>query len=138
MKCCSNMDNIEKILNAAKNETGDILSNVNTRKDELIKNARELRDVKANELLAAVKLNEILKKNEEESKPVQKKKNTVVTVLAVFGVIAAIAAAAYGLYKYFTPDYLEDFDDDQDFDSDEDDLFEDEEADNKDGETSDK
>lgn len=125
MKCCSNMDNIEKILNAAKNETGDILSNVNTRKDELIKNARELRDVKANELLAAVKLNEILKKNEEESKPVQKKKNTVVTVLAVFGVIAAVAAAAYGLYKYFTPDYLEDFDDDADEESD-DDYFEDE------------
>ena len=41
------------------------------------------------------------------------------------GQFAAVAAIAFAVYKYFTPDYLEDFDDDPDFDDD-DDLFEDE------------
>ena len=38
---------------------------------------------------------------------------------------AAVAAIAYGVYRFFTPDYLEDFEDDFDDDFD-DDFFEDE------------
>ena len=42
-----------------------------------------------------------------------------------FARIILVAAIVYGLYWYFTPDYLEDFDDDFDEDFD-DDFFEDE------------
>lgn len=132
MSCmnCMNNANIEKLeemFSAAKNGTDDILSSVHAKRDELLKNARDLKDYKANDLLAAVKLNEILKKNEE---PEKKKSNPVVIALAVIGAVAAVAAIAYAVYRYFTPDYLEDFDDDQDFDDD-DDFFEDEEAENE-------
>ena len=48
------------------------------------------------------------------------------TVLAIIGAVAAVAAIAYAVYRYLTPDYLEDFDDDFDDDF-EDDFFEDEE-----------
>ena len=41
-------------------------------------------------------------------------------------IIAAVAAAVYGVYRFFTPDYLEDFEDDFEDDYD-DDFFEDEE-----------
>ncbi|MCR5651006.1 MAG: DUF4366 domain-containing protein [Lachnospiraceae bacterium] len=85
-----------------------------------MRNAKDLKDMKANDILAAVKLNELVKKEEEP-----KKKSPVVTILAIIGAVAAVAAIAFAVYKYFTPDYLEDFDDDPDFDDD-DDLFEDE------------
>ena len=39
----------------------------------------------------------------------------------------AVAAIAYGIYRFFTPDYLEDFEDDFDEDF-EDDFFDDEDA----------
>lgn len=68
-------------------------------------------------------LNELLHKKEEEPK---KEKNTWLWVLAIIGVVAAIAAVAYGVYRFFTPDYLEDFEDDFDDDFD-DDFFDDEE-----------
>ena len=48
-----------------------------------------------------------LQKKEEE-----KQKNTVLLVLAVLGAVAAVAGIAYAVYRYFTPDYLDDFDDD--------------------------
>ena len=32
-------------------------------------------------------------------------------VLAIIGAIAAVAAIAYAVYRYMTPDYLEDFED---------------------------
>lgn len=130
MSCfnCANREKIEELLNAAKNGTDDILSSVNAKREELIKNARDLKDVKANDILAAVKLNELMKKNEE---PEKKKSNPVVIALAVIGAVAAVAAIAYAVYRYFTPDYLEDFDDDQDPDDD-DDMFEDEDLDKKD------
>ncbi len=43
-----------------------------------------------------------------------KRKNTAIKVFAIIGVIAAVAGAAYALYRYFKPDYLEDFEDDFD------------------------
>ncbi len=62
----------------------------------------------------------VLKKKEEE-----KARNTVLWVLAIIGAVAAVAGIAYGVYRFFTPDYLEDFE--EDFDDDFDDYFEDEE-----------
>ena len=38
---------------------------------------------------------------------------------------AAVAAIAYGVYRFFTPDYLEDFEDDFDDDDFDDDFFDD-------------
>jgi hypothetical protein len=63
--------------------------------------------------------NEIRKDNE-------KKCNTVLWVLAIIGAIAAVAGIAYAVYRYMTPDYLDDFDDELDDDF-EDDFFDDEE-----------
>lgn len=69
---------------------------------------------KIDELIAA------LKRKEDE-----KNKNTVLWVLAIIGAVAAVAGIAYGVYRFLTPDYLEDFE--EDFDDDFDDYFEDEE-----------
>ena len=46
-----------------------------------------------------------LNKKEEE-----KEKNTVLWVLAIIGAVAAVAGIAFAVYRFFTPDYLEDFD----------------------------
>ena len=63
---------------------------------------------KMEDLMNASRLNELLHKKEEE----EKKKNCILWVLAIFGAVAAVAAIAYGVYRFFTPDYLEDFEDD--------------------------
>ncbi len=81
---------------------------------------------KANEILNVVKAGEILRQKEEE----EKKTNFVLIVCTILVSAVAIAAIIYGLYCYFTPDYLDDFDDDYDdeFDDDfDDDFFENEE-----------
>lgn len=49
-----------------------------------------------------------------------KSKNTAIKIFAIIGVIAAVAGIAYALYRYFKPDYLEDYEDD--FDAYEDDY----------------
>ena len=64
---------------------------------------------KVEELIAESKLNELLKKKDDE-----KVKKTVIWVLAIVGAVAAV-------YCFFTPDYLEDFE--EDFDDDFDDYF---------------
>lgn len=76
---------------------------------------------KMEDLMNVSRLNELLHKKEEE----EKKKNCILWVLAIFGAVATVAAIAYGVYRFFTPDYLEDFEDDFDDDFD-DDFFEDE------------
>ena len=78
---------------------------------------------KALEVANEFKLNELLGKKEAENK----KTNTIVWILAIIGFIVAAAAIGYAVYRYFHPDYLEDFDDEfeDDFDDDED-FFEDE------------
>ena len=78
---------------------------------------------KMEDLMNVSRLNELLHKKEEE----EKKKNCILWVLAIFGAVAAVAAIAYGVYRFFTPDYLEDFEDDFDDDFD-DDFFEDEDT----------
>jgi len=69
---------------------------------------------KMNEVLEAIKMSELLQKKEKE--------NVLVCILAVIGAIVVVAGIAYAVYRYMTPDYLEDFDDDFD------DEFEDEEC----------
>ena len=64
------------------------------------------------EIMNSTKLNEFLHRKEEE----EKKKTCILWILAII---------AYGVYRFFTPDYLEDFEDDFDDDFD-DDFFEDE------------
>lgn len=51
----------------------------------------------------------------------EKKECTACKVFIVVAILAALAGAAYFVYKFFTPDYLEDYEDDEDF------YFEDEE-----------
>ena len=68
------------------------------------------------DIIAETRLNEILHKNEAE-----KQKNTVIWTLAIIGAVAAVAAIAYAVYRFVSPDYLDDFEDD--FDDDFDDYF---------------
>lgn len=81
---------------------------------------------KLSDMLAATKLSELLHKKED---PIEKRKHTIVFILAIVGAIVAIAGIAYAVYKFVTPDYLEDFDDDfddefeDDFDDDLDDSL---------------
>lgn len=70
---------------------------------------------KIEELIAETRLNELLRKKEDEQQ-----KNTVIWILAVIGAVAAVAAIAYAVYRFFTPD-LDDFE--EDFDEDFDDYF---------------
>ncbi|MEG1741574.1 MAG: DUF4366 domain-containing protein, partial [Acetivibrio sp.] len=78
---------------------------------------------KIEDLLNAAKINELVHKKQLE----EEKKSCIVWVLAIIGAVAAVAAIAFAVYKYFTPDYLEDFEDDFDEDED-DDFFNDEET----------
>ena len=72
------------------------------------------------DLVNASRLNRLLTKREDD----EKKKNTIIWVLAIIGAIAAVAGIAFAVYKFFTPDYLEDFE--EDFDDDFDYDFDDE------------
>ena len=67
---------------------------------------------------------ELLKQREREN---EKPKNVILWVLAIVGAVAVVAGIAYAVYRFVTPDYLEDFEDD--FDDDFDDYFEDEDED---------
>ena len=87
---------------------------------------REARE-RVEEIVNSTRLNDFLHRKEEE----EKQKNCILWILAIIGVVAAVAAIAYGVYRFFTPDYLEDFEDDFDDDFD-DDFFEDEEDDDMD------
>lgn len=72
---------------------------------------------KMEELVSASKLNEILRKRDND-----KIKKTILWILAIVGVVVAVAGIAYAVYRFVTPDYLEDFE--EDF---EDDYFDDDE-----------
>mgnify|MGYP007135336486 CR=1 FL=1 len=75
---------------------------------------------KIEDLLSAMKLGELVHRKD----PMEKRRHTIMCVLAVIGAIAGVAAIAYAVYRYMNPDYLDDFDDD--FDEYEDDFDEDE------------
>ena len=98
---------------------------------QLVKAQEEVGLAKAKSLIDDVKGVEIpdipvpdfFKKKEEP----KKKFNWGLLIAVVVGVIV-VAAIIYGLYCYFTPDYLEDFEDDfEDEEFDDDDFFEDDE-----------
>lgn len=76
-------------------------------------------------LVDVSKLNELLGKKEPK-----KECNVLVWILAIVGVVATVAGIAYAVYRFVTPDYLEDFEDDfedeLEDEDDEDDIFEDE------------
>ena len=85
---------------------------------------------KIEELLEQVKgkdlkdLKELLNKKQVVVEK-EKKCSPLLWILAIVGFVAAVAGIAYAVYRYFTPDYLdEDYDDDDDFE-DEDEDFED-------------
>ena len=65
---------------------------------------------KIDELLNAMKLGELMHRKD----PMEKRRHTIMCVLAIIGAVAAVAAIAYGVYRYMNPDYLEDFEDDFD------------------------
>lgn len=71
---------------------------------------------KIEELIAETKLKELLNKKEDEEQ-----KKCFIMILAVIGAVAAIAGIAYAVYRFVTPDYLEDFEDD--FEDEFDDYF---------------
>jgi len=76
---------------------------------------------KFEEIMNAAKLNDLLKKREEE----ESKKNTLVWVFALLGAVVCIAGIAYAVYRFMNnnQDEYDDFDDDF-----EDDFFDEEEA----------
>ena len=59
---------------------------------------------KVEEFIAETKLNDLLHKKEAESQ-----KNKVIWVLAIIGAVAAVAGIAYAVYRFFTPDYFDDY-----------------------------
>ena len=82
-----------------------------------------IKDAKLSEVISMAKLNDLLGREEQQTTP-----SKTMIIFAVIGIIVAVAAAAYGIYRFFTPDYLDDFEDDFE-DGFEDDFFEDEEDD---------
>lgn len=76
---------------------------------------------KIEEMITETKLYEMLRRRDED-----RVKKTILWILAIVGAVVAIAGIAYAVYRFLTPDYLEDFE--EDFDDDfEDEFFEDEE-----------
>ncbi len=69
------------------------------------------------DLINVTKLNELLHKKVSDEQ-----KTWILWILAIIGAVAAVALIAYAVYRFLTPDYLEDFEDDFD-----DDFFDDEE-----------
>lgn len=82
---------------------------------------------KIEDLVDLVKTHDIkeMKKYLNKKESEDKGKKVLLWIFAAIGVCVAVAAIAYAVYRYMTPDYLEDFEDDFDDDF-EDDFFEDE------------
>lgn len=78
---------------------------------------------KVDELLAASKIEDLLKKEEENEKSCK-----LCWILASIFAVLAVAGIAYALYKYFTPKYYDEFDDEFEDDDFDDDFFEDAEV----------
>ena len=70
------------------------------------------------EIMDAIRANEILRRKDD------RKNNWIFWALAIIGAVVVIAGIAYAVYRYLTPDYLEDFDDDFDDDFEDEDLDE--------------
>lgn len=79
------------------------------------------------DLINSAKTNELLGELLHIKKEEEKKSNVLMWVAITLGAVLAVAGIAYAVYRFFTPDYLEDFDDDYDDYDDDDDFFDDEE-----------
>lgn len=90
------------------------MSRFDSLKDDAKVWALDARD-KAEDLVSRAKLTEYLHKQEKEDE----QKTCILWIFAVIGAVAAIAAIAFAVYKFVSPDYLEDYDD---YDFDDDDL----------------
>ncbi len=76
---------------------------------------------KIEDMITETKLYEMLRKRDQD-----KVKKTLLCIVAIIGAVAAVAGIAYAVYRFLTPNYLEDFE--EDFDDDfEDDYFEEDE-----------
>jgi hypothetical protein len=64
---------------------------------------------KFEDFLNAIKIGQLIHRKEPE-----RRRHTVMCVLAIVGAVAVIAAIAYAVYRYMNPRYLDDFDDDFD------------------------
>ena len=73
-------------------------------------------------MISTSNLQKILARRDNE-----KMKKTITWILAIVGVITTIAAIAYAVYRFVTPDYLDDLDDEFEDDYEED-CFENEEV----------
>ena len=67
---------------------------------------------KIEELLSAVKINELLHPSKERE--TKKQNNPYIVALVIVGAIALVAAIAYAVYYFFVPNKLVDFEDDFD------------------------
>lgn len=76
---------------------------------------------KIEDMITETKLYEMLKKRDQD-----KVKKTIFCIIAIVGAVAAVAGIAYAVYRFLSPDYLDDFEEDLDDDFEED-FFEDEE-----------
>ena len=76
---------------------------------------------KVEELFKSAKLDEILRKRDQD-----KRCKTILIILAIIGGIAVIAGIAYAVYRYLSPKYLTDFEDEFEDEFDED-FFDDDE-----------
>ena len=92
--------------------------------DQVIEQLKENKSIGWQFVDSSDEVLELLKQREREN---EKPKNVILWVLAIVGAVAAVAGIAYAVYRFVTPDYLEDFEDD--FDDDFDDYFEDEDED---------
>lgn len=64
---------------------------------------------KFEDFLNAMKIGQLIHRKEPD-----RKRHTVMCVLAIIGGVAVIAAIAYAVYRYMNPRYLDDFEDDFD------------------------
>ncbi len=112
----SSIDKLEKVIDVVK-----------AQEEAGLAKAKSIIDEVRNTQLSDIPVPDIFKKEEVV---VEKKKFNWGLLIAIIVGIFVVAAIVYGLYCYFTPDYLEDFDDEfDDEEFDDDDFFEDEEKD---------
>ena len=111
----NNMDKLEKILDVVKAQEELGLAKAKSLIGDVKRKREDFPDIPVPDFF----------KREEVVVEEKKKFNWGLLIAVIVGVLA-VAAIVYGLYCYFTPDYLEDFEDDfEDEEFDDDDFFED-------------
>lgn len=112
------MDKVDEILNIVK-------TIVKAQEEAGLAKARNIIEEVKSYDYSDISVADLLKKEEPQPKKCKCKFGCIICVIIA---ILVVAAVIYGLYRYFTPDYLDDFDDDfEDDEFDDDDFFEDDE-----------